>query len=333
MVLQMPRPRLNPKTKIYEYRRRVPDDLRERLGKREEKKLLGTRDPDRARMLHALHHVKVEERWRLLREGERTLTSVQCEALAGEVYAQLRVEYGEPHPAGLLTTSFWEMWQLDQIDGVTPQPNHWKDIPYGDLLDHHHGARVDRLLAERGLIVDRASRYNLLVAVQRAARQAVMIAVKQQGEGDFTPDPQANRFPEFSEKPKPDTLRLMALFDKWAEAKKPANDTVAAWRNNIEKFIAHAKTEDALEITPKHVRDWRDSLRAQGIGGIRFRDGYMAALIRTPPSDRGSTMSRPCFASARKHRDLPPPHSMGNIGKGDEARDWVGASDAVAVPA
>jgi integrase len=278
MVLQMPRPRLNPKTKIYEYRRRVPDDLRDRVGKREEKKSLGTRDPDTARLLHALHHAKVEERWRLLREGERTLSYEQCEALAGEIYAQYCEEHREPLPQGLLTHSFWEALNLDYVDGEIPDWRKPDDPPRSVMLERKHGARIDRLLADRGLIVDATSRARLLDATQRAARQAVHVALKRQTEGDYKPDPQADRFPEFSDKPEPKTLPLMLLYFRWVEAKKPAEETIPAWRNNIEKFIAHAGTDDALRITQAQVLGWRDSLRGQGIGGVRLRDGYIASL-------------------------------------------------------
>ena len=68
-----------------------------------------------------------------MRKGQQSLSHKQCEALAGQIYAQLCEEHGEPRPQGLLTHSFWEMWQLDQIDGVIPQPKDWKDIPYSGV--------------------------------------------------------------------------------------------------------------------------------------------------------------------------------------------------------
>jgi hypothetical protein len=45
MVLAMSRPWKHPKTGIYWLRKGVPDDLREAVGKREEKFSLKTRDP------------------------------------------------------------------------------------------------------------------------------------------------------------------------------------------------------------------------------------------------------------------------------------------------
>ena len=53
MPLAMARPWKHPDTGSYWLRRRVPGDLRELVGKREEKRSLGTRDRDEAKRLHA----------------------------------------------------------------------------------------------------------------------------------------------------------------------------------------------------------------------------------------------------------------------------------------
>jgi hypothetical protein len=53
MALAMTRPWKHPKTGIYWLRKRIPDDLRLLLGKREEKLTLKTRGPSEA---HRLNH-------------------------------------------------------------------------------------------------------------------------------------------------------------------------------------------------------------------------------------------------------------------------------------
>ena len=45
MVLMMSRPHKHPKTGVYYFRRAVPADLRTIIGKREELRSLGTKDP------------------------------------------------------------------------------------------------------------------------------------------------------------------------------------------------------------------------------------------------------------------------------------------------
>ena len=74
MTLSMTRPSKHPKSGIYWFRKRVPDDLRNLIGKREERFSLDTRDPNEAKRRHALKLAEVEERWSNLRAGQRPLS-------------------------------------------------------------------------------------------------------------------------------------------------------------------------------------------------------------------------------------------------------------------
>jgi hypothetical protein len=47
----------------------VPEDLRELVGKREEKRSLQTRDPAEAKRRHAEALAEIEQRWANLRAG------------------------------------------------------------------------------------------------------------------------------------------------------------------------------------------------------------------------------------------------------------------------
>jgi hypothetical protein len=71
----MTRPWKHPDSGYYWFRKRVPEDLRNLIGKREERISLGTRDPCEAKRLHALKLAEVEERWANLRAGQRPLSS------------------------------------------------------------------------------------------------------------------------------------------------------------------------------------------------------------------------------------------------------------------
>ncbi|WP_433993657.1 DUF6538 domain-containing protein [Tardiphaga robiniae] len=59
MALSMSRPWKHPDSSDYWFRRGVPDDLREFVGKREGRLSLGTRDPVEAKRLHALKLVEI----------------------------------------------------------------------------------------------------------------------------------------------------------------------------------------------------------------------------------------------------------------------------------
>jgi hypothetical protein len=74
MTLSMTRPQKHPDSGYYWFRKRVPDDLRSLIGKREEHFSLGTHDPSEAKRLHALKLAEIEERWANLRVGQRPLS-------------------------------------------------------------------------------------------------------------------------------------------------------------------------------------------------------------------------------------------------------------------
>ncbi|WP_409334410.1 DUF6538 domain-containing protein [Bradyrhizobium sp. AUGA SZCCT0283] len=86
----MTRPQKHPDSGYYWFRKRVPDDLRSLIGRREEKVSLGTRDPIEAKRLHALKLAEVEERWANLRAGQRPLSPDDIARLASEIGEQLR---------------------------------------------------------------------------------------------------------------------------------------------------------------------------------------------------------------------------------------------------
>jgi hypothetical protein len=90
MTLSMTRPQKHPDSGYYWFRKRVPDDLRDLVGKREERFSLGTRDPSEAKRLHALKLAEVEERWANLRVGQRPLSPGDIARLAAEIGNQLR---------------------------------------------------------------------------------------------------------------------------------------------------------------------------------------------------------------------------------------------------
>ena len=73
----MARPWKHPKTGIYWLRRGVPAELRELVGKREEKLSLKTRDPSAAKRLPAAAMAKPEERGANVRPPRRSPMPVQ----------------------------------------------------------------------------------------------------------------------------------------------------------------------------------------------------------------------------------------------------------------
>ena len=86
MPLAMSRPWKHPNSGVYWLRKGVPEDLRVLVGKREEKRSLGTRDPVEAKRRHAEALAEIETKWANLRAGQKPLTEREARALASKYH-------------------------------------------------------------------------------------------------------------------------------------------------------------------------------------------------------------------------------------------------------
>jgi integrase len=75
MPMPFARPWRHPKTGMYWFRRRVPKDLRPLLGRCEERRTLGTKEPALARTRYLRAAVETDERWALLRRSAAALAA------------------------------------------------------------------------------------------------------------------------------------------------------------------------------------------------------------------------------------------------------------------
>ncbi|WP_350151189.1 DUF6538 domain-containing protein [Devosia sp. RR2S18] len=80
----MPSPYRHKDSGIFWLRVRVPADLVQIVGAREEKLSLRTRDPHQARAAFIEQMNKIEARWRSLRLGTTSLSHKDAVAIAGE---------------------------------------------------------------------------------------------------------------------------------------------------------------------------------------------------------------------------------------------------------
>jgi hypothetical protein len=194
----MARPYKHPRTGVYYFRQRVPTDLRRLLGDKIVSRSLHTKDKEQAKVRNAVEVQKQAMVWERHRKQPEPLPHAQIVALSGilyrEVMAALALEPGEA-----------TVWQavLNLLDRVA-------STPAG--LARWYGPDADRLLLEEGLVTDDASRARLLTELDRALRQAVDQQLKQ-ADGDYSPDPKANRFPALSvaSKAVPEAVTIRAL--------------------------------------------------------------------------------------------------------------------------
>ncbi len=291
MVLFMSRPSRHPKTGIFQFRKRVPDALRLLLDKTEEKASLGTRDPAEAKVLHAQLLARVEERWRLLLAGVQSLNEKQATAIAGEIYRSLVAQH-EDNPSRmpismLLFDQARHQPKKVQITalGVDPEKTRAGIQKMLERSDERMRKFADDFLTDKGLRLDEPSMKMVLARVSQAAIQAREHINKMAG-GDYSPDPNANRFPPFEmpkqPKSKPERIdsdskyHLVRVFEGYAKEKQIAPTTYSQWKPIIEKVAA--EVPDCRELTKEWVIDWKDKLLTSGLQQGTVRDRYIAAL-------------------------------------------------------
>src|SRR4051812_35214753 len=87
MALSMTRPFKHPKTGVYWLRKRVPDDLRQLVGRTEINRTLGTKNPAEAKAKLAAALVELDAQWANLRRGPQQVSEIQAHQLAAPIYA------------------------------------------------------------------------------------------------------------------------------------------------------------------------------------------------------------------------------------------------------
>lgn len=273
MVLSMPRPFKHPKTGVYYFRQKTPVDLRAIFGKGEAGWSLGTKDPEEAKRLNAGAVQQQAAVWDRLRKRPEPLPHKQIVALSGTLYrdlmATLETEPGEP--------SIW-VEVLKLLDRVASAP---------DGREKWYGPEADRLMVEHGIVTDAASRTRMLIELDKALRQAAEQQLKR-AEGDYSPDPKADRFPtpESSRKvaatSKPEGQTIRGVFKLWerdhlAEGKSPK--TVVDFRQKIESLITFVGHDVARDVTSDNVAEWCEHLRhKEEIGARTVSQKYLAAV-------------------------------------------------------
>ena len=234
MSLAMSRPWKHPKTNVYWLRKRVPEALRAIVGKREEKRSLGTRDPAEAkrRLLPALS--ELETKWKNLQAGPQTLSEQEAHKLARPIHEQ----WIERHRANPSSQTFWDV-ELGARLWAAPAPIDFsrpllenltsgfdKDsLRITELKEWCRGI-ADQVLTAQGLIVDEVGRLRLAKAVSAAIQRASMTLTQlAQGEAITEIDGSFRSTSDFDQSGGPLSPRapipFEVLVDQWAAETRP----------------------------------------------------------------------------------------------------------------
>lgn len=257
---------------------------------------LRTDDPAKVKILQATIAAHLETVWTALREDAPIkLSHRQATALAGELYRiwadgenSARSIAIEQRPGG-----GWQrvgQTQADEEANWSAIVTMWERVgASGDPADLEKplGPLVDRLLLSKGIRrVDDDSRPILLSAFWLALRDAFE-SRKKNIEGDYSPDPKVNRFPQWQapkrkvSAPIPAGVSLTALVEDWWKEAKAAGrkpSTYESYRNTMAKLVAILKHDEAGRVTPEDIVRFKDVRIESGVSPKTVKDSDLAGL-------------------------------------------------------
>lgn len=278
MTLSMTRPWKHPDSGYYWFRKRVPDDLRNLLGKREERFSLGTRDPAEAKRLHALKLAEVEERWSNLRSGQRPLSPddvAQYAAAIGEhlwrqvqadPYKQLQwdVEVG----ASLWSARTGELY----VDATQPlPPSDRKRLDQRGLCYW----LVDRHFEEKGLSPPAEDREKLARAVTFEVQRVVQ---NHEAYLRGNQDMRVGGFGLLQPRAPVPPLTFEKMIEGWLREKKPNEKTEYSWRRVMKELSTFLDHDDARRVTADDLVRWKEELLAKERAAKTIRDSKLAPV-------------------------------------------------------
>jgi integrase len=320
MLYRMVRPAKRKGSSNFVYVRRIPVDVRDaavRLGRLDVpvggslvtvritpstqaiRLSLGTSEPREVKSRNAAVDAYLENVWRALRQHEpAALTHRQAVALSGELYRAWANEGGERRIALVhnLETNLWER------DDTPPLPNEhaaeWEAVMRNleelggepDELEPVLGPIVDRLLLAKGMgQIDEPTHAVILYEFRHALRDA-FAARKRNAEGDYSPDPKAERFPPWEapsgsqgRSPVAVGASLAGLVEDWWKENKAAGlaiSTYESYRNTMRRFVAFLGHDDPARVVPDDVIRFKDYRLGEGVSPKTIKDSDLAGLRR-----------------------------------------------------
>lgn len=249
---------------------------------------------------HAAAREQVNRQYEAFRKGPSGLTHKQLVALSGEVY-RLYIDQFHENPG---TPDQWAAVKAfnraasegrllivppalpnDLDTAAAAESTFGADLTSGiNALPRSQSIRAlearfewltDWVLTKHGLMVDAETRIRLLGFVGSAMTDAAW-QLKRNAAGDYSPDPNAARFPKFEATGS--ALSLEALFDKWKAETKPAANASSTWKGRpLASLKEHFgdKASDVRRIEPEHIIAWKDAIVAWGLAAKSINSTYL----------------------------------------------------------
>jgi integrase len=268
VVLQMSRPWRHPRTGFYWFRKAVPADLRQAVGRREEKFSLRTKNPGEAQALHAKRAAEIAEKWARLR-GNAQPDHADLFGLAGEFYHDMLAK-NERNPGG---AAQW-LAEIEKYSRAHSSPLTGFYSVIRQNREFRYGPDARKFLADRGYILDQAQFTTFVKAFADASKLGAEQLLKNAG-GDYTPDPRAQQFPKFEPRKVGPELDLWATWDKYSPRLKPASRK--RWRS-VMRAVESRFGRDLATLSFEGLVSWRDELLGRKLHPTTISEVYLAAV-------------------------------------------------------
>lgn len=274
MVLTMARPWRHPKTGIFWFRRAVPPRLRSQIGKREEKRSLGTRDPILARHRHMEVAAEVNRQWGALERGPVEISHKTMFALAGEFY-RTQIKVHEENPGNVIERERDVKNKRERLAFPLMNADGRTVAGAGYLMP------ARKFLLKKGYVLhytDVVKFLNLLARVDLLASEHLL----KNAQGDYSPDPNAARFPSLESVSESKKVLLWPSWEKYQGSLAPS--TRKRWRSVMRRVEARFGS-DLMKIDRDKVIAWRDDRlneinprTREKINPTTVKEGDIAAL-------------------------------------------------------
>jgi integrase len=279
MVLRMASPWVNPKSKVYYFRRAVPERLRAKVGKTILAISLGTKDGAEARRLYPAVAAAVEQAWADLElqpapsvsMPEQTLPRETIMALAGEFYE----EFVKAHERDTNVAQFWRdklmgiqqaLPEREREEGVRQFGQGWAFMPM-QVANYQVGPQASEFLAQRGIRLAFNSQKEFNLRAASALAQAYRY-LERRAQGDYRPDPDKERFPQLV-----NTTTWQDLLSSYVAERKPKPSSQKRQQGVLAAFFAFVGHDVPDAVTVENAFAWKEKrVKEVGLGTVRTAD-------------------------------------------------------------
>lgn len=286
MPLAMARPWKHPKTGIYWLRKRVPDELLKVVGKREELRTLGTRDPALAKVKHAAALAELEARWANLRAGPKLLSEREALELAAPLGDWWISQYQDsPSSQNVWRTAYGQRVFAPTTTLTINELDNLFTLKEGDLeiaqMEGWCKQAAAKLSNSRGLQLDDAGKLLLAAAIGRIIH-AASLKLERLANGEPAASVLAMFPSSQTSTAVPRAQKRRVPFDDvikgWKSERRPVAKTVYEWSRVFDQLTLFLGHDDASALTADDLIRWKSAMVAEGLRAKTIQDAKLAPV-------------------------------------------------------